>query len=45
MIVKAGFGDLPTVEKMTAAQVLDILEFMNIQSDIEHYEMEQARNG
>lgn len=45
-IVKSGFASsLREAEELSVDQVLDIIEFEDISADIEHYQMENAKNG
>ena len=44
-LVKAGYGTLAELRGLDTPELLDIVEFEMITADIEHYRMEQARNG
>src|SRR5690554_4732504 len=44
-LVKAGYGTIAEIEAMDSPQLLDIIEYESIIADIEHYKVEQARNG
>ncbi|MDM8920750.1 hypothetical protein QU870_31215, partial [Escherichia coli] len=42
---KAGYGPYHELVKLDTPELFDMLEFENISADIQHYEMEKARNG
>ncbi|MFU0912946.1 hypothetical protein [Kluyvera intermedia] len=42
---KAGYGSYSELIKLDTPELLDMLEFENISADIQHYEMEKAKNG
>ncbi|MDY0271945.1 MAG: hypothetical protein RBR37_05495 [Advenella sp.] len=44
-LVKAGYGTLAELKELDTPELLDIIEFEMITADIEHYRMENARNG
>lgn len=44
-LVKRGYGTLKEIEAMDTPEILDIIEYENIIASIDHYEMEQVKNG
>tara|TARA_R110000744_G_scaffold84947_2_gene166199 strand:- start:64 stop:210 length:147 start_codon:yes stop_codon:yes gene_type:complete len=44
-LVKSGFGDWAAVNKFSAEEVLDMIEFEEISADIENHKIDEARNG
>ena len=42
---KAGYGPYHELIKLDTPELFDMLEFENISADIQHYEIEKARNG
>jgi hypothetical protein len=44
-LVKAGYGSLEYLQSLDTPELLDIVEFEQITADIEHWKLEQSRNG
>lgn len=44
MIVKKGYGTLKEVKQMSVVEFMDIVEYEQIISDIENYQIEQSKN-
>jgi hypothetical protein len=43
-LVKSGFGDWAAVNKLSASEVLDMIEFEEISADIENHKTEEANS-
>lgn len=44
-LVKQGYGTYKELCELPGETIIDMIEMENIQSDIEKYEYEQAKNG
>ncbi|EON3359435.1 hypothetical protein ACNHFS_004475 [Yersinia enterocolitica] len=42
---KAGYGSYKELTELDTSELLDMVEFENISADIQHYQMEKAKNG
>lgn len=42
---KAGYGSYKELIELDTPEIFDMLEFENISADIQHYEVEKAKNG
>jgi len=42
---KAGYGSYKELIELDTPELFDMLEFENISADIQHYQMENAKNG
>jgi hypothetical protein len=44
-LARRGYGTLREMQQLDTPEVLDLIEFENIQADIEEHLMWEARNG
>lgn len=44
-LCKMGYGSLKEMKELDTPEVLDLIEYEHIQSDVQSYLMEEARNG
>ncbi|HDL7198781.1 TPA: hypothetical protein PXM78_000568 [Yersinia enterocolitica] len=42
---KAGYGSYKVLTELDTPELLDMVEFENISADIQHHQMEEAKNG
>ncbi|EPB4210664.1 hypothetical protein ACROQ8_004771, partial [Yersinia enterocolitica] len=42
---KAGYGSYKELTELDTPELLDMVEFENISADIQHHQMEEAKNG
>ena len=43
-LARRGYGSLADLQEWDTPQLLDVMEYEHIQSDIEHYHIQQAQN-
>ncbi|EPB4210662.1 hypothetical protein ACROQ8_004769, partial [Yersinia enterocolitica] len=44
-LAKAGYGSYKELSDLDTTELLDMVEFENISADIQHHQMEEAKNG